>query len=244
MEAGRARRYLMYATGEILLIVMGILIALAIDALYDRIQNAKTEQNYIQSILVDINDTKNQFKAVEQMNSEGIRSVVKLIEAFSNPNIQGSDSIYYWFGRARVIDNPVPNLNTMDILISTGDLSLIKSTALKTKITQWRSYVKDYWLLPLYDLEQEHRNLYRDLIREVDQFQLHRPMTTSADSLFPIQPPALSPFPINIQAYFNNRDNYAKLSAFYKLKIIMANYRIVMLREAEKIEDLLQSVEY
>ncbi len=236
------RKYLLYATGETVLIVLGILIALAINARYTAINNNKIEHDYIESLLSDLRETQNLFRAVEPINSYSIHCVVRLIDAFGNPDIQLTDSIHYWLRNARMVDNPVPILNTADILFSTGDLRLIKNSELRTEITKWKTFVKDYWLVPLYDIEHEHRGLYRDLTSNVDQFELLILEDSPADSLFPILPRSSSPFPLDARAFFNSQANYASLSDLYRLKLIMANYRLAMQKEAQKIETIIRSI--
>ncbi len=45
---GRLSKYLIYAFGEILLVVAGILIALQVNALYEDKKNRQTEQSYVE----------------------------------------------------------------------------------------------------------------------------------------------------------------------------------------------------
>ncbi|WP_407556388.1 DUF6090 family protein [Winogradskyella sp. 4-2091] len=55
METGRTSKYFRYAIGEIVLVVIGILIALQINNWNENRKNTQYEQNYLQRILSDLN---------------------------------------------------------------------------------------------------------------------------------------------------------------------------------------------
>lgn len=61
-------------------------------------------------------------------------------------------------GETAAFDNPFPVLGTADALVSTGDLNLIEDVAARFEIMGYLARSRDYWLVPLYQYEQSHKD--------------------------------------------------------------------------------------
>ena len=128
LSEGKTRKYLKYAIGEIVLVVIGILIALQINNLNeDRKSEAKKQDYYVQ-LLDDLNND--------------IISAQNTIEEFSNHQKEYNDYIssynnesltpvkaYGDISKLSLISTPpIFNTNTIEALQNSGDIGLIPSS--------------------------------------------------------------------------------------------------------------------
>ncbi len=110
IEAGRTRKYILYAIGEIALVVIGILIALQINSWNEYQKERKIEIQYLKEIKIELEISNDELQS--DLNSH-IRSMNKMIEVrdhilFKRPN---NDSI------------------AMSIFISKGDYQAYTKTS-------------------------------------------------------------------------------------------------------------------
>jgi len=124
------KRYLIYALGEVVLVVIGILIALQISNWSEIRKEREKERIYLQAILEDLNiENSNMEKMINRRISK-IRSASKFWAIYAD-SVQ-TDSLSYHIGNLAKWEVITPGMNTWKELISTGDLHLIQNPAIKT----------------------------------------------------------------------------------------------------------------
>ncbi len=138
LSEGKTSKYLKYALGEIVLVVIGILIALQINNLNQTRKDKSKEDNYLQNIKRDLT---NQIKSIDlQLSYE------KDFEANANYLLDK-----YHSKNGLLIDNTTAEkLNkltsrktfiridpTFDDLISTGNISLLKDNKLRNELIEY-----------------------------------------------------------------------------------------------------------
>ena len=140
METRKTNRYLKYAIGEIILVVVGILIALQINNWNQELQNNKKEQKYYQKFLDDvlldekiikgeIHDTETRLTATNNLARMLLNDETDL-SLISN---EFQNSI------ANSIMDFKPSTNAYDDLKSSGNLNIIRDDTLKFKIDRFYS---------------------------------------------------------------------------------------------------------
>lgn len=125
MEQNKTRTYLLYATGEIFLVVIGILIALQINNWNEGRKQELVLNVYYQQLLTDLEaETENLQQRTTRLESS-IASYDKYIDSFKDPEL----SIPEIFEEIKLIDKTIEyidfNTNTVETLQSTGDIKLI-----------------------------------------------------------------------------------------------------------------------
>lgn len=145
-------KYLAYAIGEIVLVVIGILIALSINNWNENRKNRNTEAEYYCRILDDFElNEKLIDKNLELTNTRIKRTKELLKELHTLPNDRGD--ILNKFTAALRHDVAVPNNITFDDLTSSGQLKLLTDIKLKNRLIEHSIFLDN-----TVHLLQENRN--------------------------------------------------------------------------------------
>jgi len=92
LDEGKLRRYLIYAFGEILLVVIGILIALHINNLNEDRKTRTVEEQILKDLIIGIEDDIGSINYNIERHSEAINSCNVLLDIF-NKNVGYNDSL-------------------------------------------------------------------------------------------------------------------------------------------------------
>jgi hypothetical protein len=131
-------KYLLYAIGEIILVVIGILIALSINNWNEKkklkVEEVKFLKNFKQSLISDIEFNDFRFDKYE-LTKESISFLLNHIEQ----DLQYQDSLKYHFGRITQTWTPKINTEVFEALKS-NDLNLISNDGLRDKLVSYYSW--------------------------------------------------------------------------------------------------------
>ena len=84
MDEGNLKRYLFYAIGEIVLVVLGILIALQINNWNQNQKTKDVERQYLQSLQEEFNDNLESLEEVMKINEQNLNNALELSK-FTGP---------------------------------------------------------------------------------------------------------------------------------------------------------------
>ena len=134
----KTSKYFKYAIGEIVLVVIGILIALQINNWNQNRKNDLIETNYIKNIKRDLNDQLESIAIQSKYELSFINAASYILEDFKNNSQLKFDTAFYknltkLQGRKTfVITDP-----TFTDLLSSGNINLIKKVLFKDKLIQY-----------------------------------------------------------------------------------------------------------
>ena len=136
-------RYTAYAIGEIVLIVIGILIALKINN-WNNFQNDRaTEKTYLKELKADLQRDTTVLNQIIFNSIDGhIDHANKIIGFIDEREIEDSLSLARSLIRAGYMSFFDVNLSTYNELISSGSLKLIRSKEVKDLLSQYLGYIK------------------------------------------------------------------------------------------------------
>ena len=139
-------KYLIYAFGEIVLVVIGILIALSIN---NWNENRKTEQNQqalIASLIEDFEYTSKDINNDELPYLESLKNDINRYQELSRSKTQlvSVDSLRILAEAYFRINHFNPNLTTYNEAVSSGKLGLLKNKELMNQFTRFMQYLKVY----------------------------------------------------------------------------------------------------
>jgi len=118
-------KYLIYAIGEIILVVIGILIALQINNWNENKKLYKTTQIYYQQLLKDLSSDKTYISEKIAMNNDRTSRYNAYKEIFKKPNLSPQEVIETQSKLDFTVDQIRFQNNTIASLESTGDIKLI-----------------------------------------------------------------------------------------------------------------------
>lgn len=161
LEGGKIQNYLVYALGEILLVMLGILLALQVNNWNEQRKEANQEDQYLMRLKSEIQlDTLTFSKEIKE-NVKRNQSINLFTELLKDPEsneeaLVSATSEYLLFGWF----NPhfTPSTSTFDDLESTGKLNIIKNERLRKAIVELyasynevsRSFVTNLdWVVPI-----------------------------------------------------------------------------------------------
>jgi len=140
----KTTKYLKYAIGEILLVVIGILIALQINNWNEERKDRIREQAILKSLRIDFNTNIDNVNAAYTTFLEAYEASVSLLEIVrSKDKIDGKEV-------EQLLDNIINKTKSLDIItgsidemLNTGSINLIRDTDLKKQLSDWSYYQTD-----------------------------------------------------------------------------------------------------
>ena len=130
-------KYLIYALGEIILVVIGILIALGINNWNENRKDSKQERIVLMSLLDNLHLAKNQSELLISEEEALKKRLIRILGIESNPNVNINQIIPDSIFKTTVWDlqNDQPTFNVYSNLKNTNKLSLIKNKNVNEKFT-------------------------------------------------------------------------------------------------------------
>lgn len=136
IDGNNLKTYLIYAVGEILLVMIGILLALQVNNWNQHRINKKKELK----ALIDLNEEfKLNKKRIEEKQNKRIALVPKL-QNYINVISKGKADLKLFqdFHKDYIIGMTNPSNGVIDALISSGELALISNDSLKYLLADWK----------------------------------------------------------------------------------------------------------
>jgi len=131
-------RYLKYAIGEIILVVIGILIALQINTWNEDRKAQKQETAILKQLRVEFESNLKQLDEKIRSKQELMNSAIQLFKYIDEPSLRNKDSINYHLGRTIPYSTFDPIVND---LASSGNLRLIRNDTLKQLLSFWTTEI-------------------------------------------------------------------------------------------------------
>ncbi|WP_299108782.1 DUF6090 family protein [uncultured Winogradskyella sp.] len=154
-------RYLIYAIGEIILVVIGILIALGINNNNNFNAQRKVEQEYLTSLQSEFKTNLNKINTSIKVNEQRIKTLEKVLTLF-NKNVLDTISpqtISQLLGPILGSDiQYVPATGVLNDIISSGKLNLILNKNLRQNLASFESTI-NYLSTQLNDADFTQRKL-------------------------------------------------------------------------------------
>ncbi len=144
MEQNKTSRYLKYAIGEIILVVIGILIALQINNWNEDRKTRQSEIKYLTNIKLDIErdlvalDTQIKLRKNKFATTESLILHIDGVKPISDLDVL-SKNVFSTINEERF----TPNNSTYTELTSSGNLSLIENDSIKRLLLELEELYKD-----------------------------------------------------------------------------------------------------
>ncbi|MET6992050.1 DUF6090 family protein [Sediminicola arcticus] len=141
MEKNKTGKYLKYAIGEIILVVIGILIALQINTWNEDYKNTKKERGYLINLQQDLRADSLRLSELKNDFELAVKSKKKFEKIIEGQPTTNDSLIFYVNNQIDLLTDFVPNSSTFDELKNSNGLNLISNPQLKRQIvTLYNSY--------------------------------------------------------------------------------------------------------
>jgi len=155
-DDNRPLKYIRYAIGEILLVVIGILITLQINNWNEQRKLDSQEQFLLKELSVEFNTNLEKIKYDQKINSRSQKACLEILEMIHNGSIKNNtqklDNLFMGLFLYTSFNASTGVLNE---IISSGKLSVIKDNSLRNMLTQWPGWI---------DNQQEDIDIRKDQI--------------------------------------------------------------------------------
>jgi hypothetical protein len=137
MEKNKTGKYFKYAIGEIILVVVGILIALQINNWNEQRKENVKEQAILKRLEKEFNTNKEQLLYKIEHRTDIIHNCTRLLEYFNEPDKATRDSILIYVSSiVPTTFDPIEN-----DLVSSGSIEILKNEELKQLLVNWSTDV-------------------------------------------------------------------------------------------------------
>ncbi len=155
LSENKFSKYLIYAIGEIVLVVIGILIALQINNWNEK-QKAKLKQvNLFENLKIDFNTRLNELNEMMNGKSESILAISELNKIIAKKQPKPKDSLFD-FLLSRTVNGYKFNedFKMLDVVFYTGLINEVDNQELKRQLIEWPQLVEE-----MLEEQRMHNNL-------------------------------------------------------------------------------------
>lgn len=131
-------RYFIYAIGEIVLVMIGILLALQVNNWNENRKNDKTETNYLKNLKRDLNDQLKSIATHSKYELSFIDAASHILKNFMSGSQKKLDSSFFTHlttlqsRKTFIVTDP-----TFTDLLSSGNINLLKEAVFKDKLIEY-----------------------------------------------------------------------------------------------------------
>lgn len=164
IQEKRIQNYLLYAIGEVILVVIGILLALQFNNWNIDKENKKKEEWYLINIVEDIEYQKADLKDIKDTYNSNVSIAKSILIDFKNYNsFIKIDGLNEKLNKLMNSDN-FPNINnTYQELVSSGQQNIISDKNLSIEIIDYYLFCDDNYI----DMKNDNNNIFYKEIHPV-----------------------------------------------------------------------------
>ncbi|MFC3879789.1 DUF6090 family protein [Algoriphagus namhaensis] len=138
LQQNRVTRYLIYAIGEIALVVIGILLALQVNNWNEKRKEREKEIQLLTNLQVEFKDNLKDLDSVSVEVDKVISALERMFNSFSkNPATDMKDSVDSWISSALYSPNWKPSQYILNSLTNSGSITNLTNDRLKLLLYQW-----------------------------------------------------------------------------------------------------------
>ncbi|MFY0602875.1 MAG: hypothetical protein JXQ93_02925 [Flavobacteriaceae bacterium] len=225
-------KYLLYAIGEILLVVVGILLALQFNAWNTNSKELEKEEWYLNNFLDDIHYQTQTLDIIEKEFNESIRIAKSILkEYYTTGGFHTIDSLNDKLNQLMYAQFFPNTNNTYQELVSSGQLSLIKNNNLSLEVIDFYLYSADNEEVFRNDIDNIFYPQIYPVLSSVVQVNLEDFLTDEKDDYLLNRLPTISSL---IEQKLKNPSKRLALENAIKLKILILSDQLAIIKETQK----------
>lgn len=233
----KVSKYLIYAFGEILLVVVGILLAIQFNAWTTKNKEREKQNWYLNNILDDLHYQRQTLDMIEAAYSAEISGAKSVLKAYyEKESFDNIDSLNYHLNTLMYAQFFPNTNNSYREMVSSGQLSLIESQNLSLEVIDFYLFSEDNEQVFQNDIDNIFYPQIYPVISSLVQVDLNDYVTDDKDEYLLKSSSASSEL---IASQLKNQKTKLALENAIKLKILMLVDQSVIIKETQKgIKDL------
>lgn len=242
IQEKRIQNYILYASGEVILVVIGILLALQFNNWNIDKENKKKEEWYLINIVEDIEYQKADLKDQKDTYSENIAIAKQILKDYKKLNgFSEIDSLNEKLNALMTADN-FPNINnTYQELVSSGQQNIISDKNLSIDIIDYYLFCDDNYI----DVKNDNDNIFYKEIHPVfyglSQIILSPEDVNEDEVSILFEDDTANNF---IKVKLKNPEHALTLLNALKMLILMNNFHLEMVEETLELgKELVQKID-
>ena len=164
MGENKSGKYFKYAIGEIVLVMIGILLALQVSEWNNERNRKKAEQDIIEQLIADLSKSQYELEYIHRRNFSEARRRAQVLQAFWKDELPDDIQNHVSESAGSAVYSPV--LGTAQSLINSGRMDILSSKELKNDIVAYVEAVS-YTLKDINRYEESYFRTGVALLREV-----------------------------------------------------------------------------
>ncbi|WP_370281141.1 DUF6090 family protein, partial [Robiginitalea marina] len=158
LAENKINRYLLYAFGEIVLVVIGILIALQVNTWSENQKSHAKKEALLRALSVEFNANLKQLDSVNYFNARVVQATRKFfVLTLEQAKQVSDDSLRIWLSETIYLWTFDPQNGALRSGIASGDVHLIQNDTLVNLLFSWQDVVAD-----AAENEERHINSWLD----------------------------------------------------------------------------------
>lgn len=210
------RKALRWFLAEFLVVVAGVLVALAVSAWWQARQERAQESLYLLQLDADLLATETEMREAKAMLTAGAVAAGKVEHAYWGERPINQDALLDAFMLPWRTSRFRPVLGNIESLVSSGDISVIRSAPLRTALVSYVEWSK----ARLEDINRYDETYYRPAVNELqsqldvsalrlEAWRLRNAGQPHAFDMSSVAASGAPPFPVDMDKIFGNRIVYA-----------------------------------
>jgi hypothetical protein len=196
---------LRWFAAEFFVVVTGVIVALGATSWWEGRQSFARETAYLGQLLADVKQTEGLVARADEDMRDGDAAAVALARSFQEAVPPPPDSLHRWVVDALAWDeSPRLVVATAQALMTTGDLTLIRSDPVRVGIVSYLEVAREHEARNQSDFEF-YRLAIQQVLEGIDY--LHALSDTGSNDYSPVGPSRIA-FPTNVEAFLHNRRVY------------------------------------
>lgn len=200
-------KYLLYVVGEIVLVVIGILLAMKISAWNEAKATREAEQTFLKALKIEMEGNTKKLKTAMEYNSKSRDAAYRLVEIYNSDYRREShavlDSLFAQVQWAWTFD---PELSVLNSIKANGNIKTIQSPEIQSFINSFEESVKD---------ASEESQITRSVIINSYVMKVSEYISMNLRVKRMGYPITQSKFPSDYEGIFNDREVESLLTYIY-----------------------------
>ena len=234
---------------ELVIVVLGVVIGFQVTAWGQARSDRAKEQTYLRQLVVDLTETERVVADTEASRAPSDRAAGQLSRAYRSLERPPRDSLMQWLIDSLSRRAALPVMGTVEALIATGDLALIRDDSLRSGITAYAQKM-GVSVQSQYQYLERERDAVKSITDRVDIDEIRNAVFSPAetDSLARAQPnrgiqigEQRRPFPVTVEEILSDREIYNAVHYLTSTKRSSLGFRQQMLAETLALRQLVEA---